>query len=88
MKYVAFYDVAPEALPKLAEHFPAHRARLDEFHARGELIAAGPLGAPPTGAMAIFSSREAADAFIRDDPFVVHGLVSASRVVEWRAVFL
>jgi uncharacterized protein YciI len=88
MKYVSFYDVAPGALPKVMEHFPAHRARLDEFHARGELIAAGPLGMPPTGAMAIFASRESAEAFIQGDPFVVNGLVATWRVVEWNAAFL
>jgi uncharacterized protein YciI len=88
MKYVSFYEVAPGALPKAMEHFPAHRARLDEFHARGELIAGGPLGMPPTGAMAIFNSREAAEAFIQGDPFVVHGLVATWRIVEWKAAFL
>jgi len=88
MKYVSFYDVAPGVSAKLMEHFTAHRLRLDEFHARGELIAAGPLGSPPTGAMAIFASRESAEAFIRGDPFVVNGLVAAWRVVEWNAAFL
>jgi uncharacterized protein YciI len=88
MKYVSFYDVAPGALSKVMEHFPAHRARLDEFHARGELIAAGPLGMPPTGAMAIFTSRESAEAFIQGDPFVVNGLVATWRIVEWNAAFL
>lgn len=88
MKYVSFYEVAPDALPKVMEHFPAHRARLDEFHARGDLIAAGPLGTPPTSAMGIFNSREAAESFVRGDPFVVHGLVASWRIVEWKAAFL
>lgn len=88
MKYVSFYDVAPDALPKLMEHFPAHRARLDEFHARGDLIAAGPLGQPPTSAMGIFPSKDAAEAFVKDDPFVLNGLVSNWRIVEWNAAFL
>ena len=88
MKYVSFYDVAPDALSKVMTFYPAHRARLDEFHARGELIAAGPLGTPPTGAMAIFTSRESAEAFIGGDPFVLNGLVAAWRVVEWNAAFL
>jgi hypothetical protein len=35
VKIVSFYDLAPGALAKLKEHFPAHRARLEEFHARG-----------------------------------------------------
>jgi uncharacterized protein YciI len=35
-------------------------------------------------AFGVFTSREAADDFIRDDPFVVHGVVSRTTVVEWR----
>ena len=88
MKFVSFYDMAPGAMAKLKEHFPAHRARLEEFHKRGVLIAAGPLGNPPEGAMGIFASREGAEEFIKDDPFVTNGLVSKWRVVEWNAAFI
>ncbi len=88
MKIVSFYDVAPDALPKLMAHFPAHRARLEDFHARGLLVAAGPLGNPPTSAMGVFTSREAAEEFIQGDPFVTNGLVSQWRLLEWNALFL
>ena len=88
MKTVVFYDMAPGALAKLKDHFPAHRARLDAFHARGVLIGAGPLGNPPEGAMAIFSAREAAEEFVQGDPFVTEGLVARWRAVEWHAAFL
>jgi uncharacterized protein YciI len=88
MKIVCFYDVAPGALDKIMEHFPAHRARLDEFHSRGVLVAAGPLGSPPTQAMAIFTSREAAEEFVEGDPFVTNSLVSEWRLIEWNAVFI
>jgi uncharacterized protein YciI len=88
MKIVAFYEMAPGAMPQVMTHFPAHRARLDEFHTRGVLIAAGPLGNPPEGAMAIFSTKEAAEEFIAGDPFVTNGLVSKHRLVEWNAAFL
>ena len=88
MRFVAFYEMAPGALAKVMEHFPAHRARLDAFHERGVLLGAGPLGNPPTGAMAIFTSRESAEEFIAGDPFVTNGLVSAHRIEEWKAAFL
>ena len=88
MKIVSFYEVAPDALPKVMTHYPAHRARLDEFHARGILLAAGPLGNPPEGAMAVFTTREGAEEFIQGDPFVTNGLVSSWRLVEWNAVFI
>jgi uncharacterized protein YciI len=88
VKIVSFYAMTPDALQHVMTHFPAHRARLDEFHARGVLVAAGPLGNPPTEAMAIFTTREAAEEFIQGDPFVTNGLVSAWRLVEWKAAFL
>lgn len=88
MKIVTFYEMAADAPGKVMEYFPAHRARLDEFHARGVLLAAGPLGNPPEGAMAIFTSREAAEEFIQGDPFVQAGLVASWRCVDWNAVFL
>jgi uncharacterized protein YciI len=88
MKILSFYEVAPGAGAGLKAHFPEHRARLDDFHARGLLIDAGPLGNPPEGAMAIFPTREAAEEFIAGDPFVTNGLVSSYRLVEWGAVFL
>jgi uncharacterized protein YciI len=88
MKIVAFYEMAPGALPQVMTHFPAHRARLDEFHARGVLLAAGPLGSPPEGAMAIFTTREAAEEFIAGDPFVTNGLVASTRLVDWNAAFI
>ena len=88
MKIVSFYEIAPDALSKVMTHYPAHRARLDEFHARGVIFAAGPLGNPPEGAMAIFTTREAAEEFIRGDFFVINGLVSSWRLVEWNAAFI
>ena len=88
MKIVSFYEMAPGALSKVMDHYPAHRARLDEFHARGVLLMAGPLGNPPEGAMAVFTTREAAEEFIKGDPFVTNGLVSKWRLVEWNAAFI
>jgi len=88
MKILTFYEMAPDAPAHIMDHFPAHRARLDAFHARGVLLAAGPLGNPPEGALAIFTSREAAEEFISGDPFVIHGLVSNWRCVEWNPAFL
>ncbi len=38
MKIVSFYDVAPGALAKIKEHYPAHRTRLEELHKRGVLL--------------------------------------------------
>ena len=36
--------------------------------------------------MAIFTSREAADAFVADDPFMVNGVVARHEIREWDEV--
>jgi hypothetical protein len=76
MKVVMLYEVAPEGLAKARAHYQAHRSRLDDFHARRLLLMAGPFANPAEGAMGIFATRAAAEEFIRDDPFVVNGVVS------------
>ena len=36
----------------------------------------------------VFTTREAAEEFIKGDPFVTNGLVSKWRLVEWNAAFI
>ena len=43
----------------------------------------GPFADPREGAMAIFTTREAAEEFAAEDPFVVNGVVASWRVREW-----
>lgn len=90
MKYVMWYESNPEGLEKARANFPAHRARLDEFHGRGTLLMAGPLvdpaGIPSGGAVGVFTSREAAEEFIEGDPFIVNGVVSTWSVLAWAEV--
>jgi hypothetical protein len=89
MKYVLLYESADDVLAKVPEHFAAHSARGQEFHERGLLVAYGPFGDPQKeGSMAVFTSREAAEEFARDDPFVLHGVVSGWQIREWDEAFL
>jgi hypothetical protein len=84
VKYVLFYESADDVLSKAPAHFPAHRERLDEFHARGELMMVGTFADPQTeGSMSIFTTREAAEEFASGDPFVLNGVVRAWRIREW-----
>ena len=87
MKTLMFYDIASDGLVKVAEHYPAHVARLQAFHARGVLLMAGPYGNPPLGALSVFTTREAAEEFSRDDPFVVHGVVARCTFQDWDEAF-
>lgn len=62
--------------------FPRHKAVVDAFVARGDVIGVGPF-ADRTGSLAIFRSREAAEAFVRQDPFILEGLIKSYEIREW-----
>ena len=75
----------PEALmAKIMAAFPAHRARLDQFAAEGKLLMVGAFAdARADGAMGIWRSKEDVEAFMREDPFILQGLVRSWRILEW-----
>jgi len=87
MKYVLFYESADDVASNAPAHYPAHRARVDEFHARGDLLLVGTFADPQKdGSMSVFASREAAEEFAREDPFVLNGVVRDWRVLDWNEV--
>jgi uncharacterized protein YciI len=83
-KYVLFYESAHDVRSKAPLHFPAHLARWKEFQDRGTLLMIGTFADPQEeGSMAIFTTREAAEAFARADPFVLNGVVRRWSIREW-----
>jgi uncharacterized protein YciI len=64
--------------------FPAHRAKWQAFGARGELLMICPFADPRQGAMGVFATRAAAEAFARVDPFVLEGVAKQWELREWR----
>ena len=87
MKYVLFYESADDVAAKAPAHFPAHHARLDDFHGRGTLLMVGTFAdAQQDGSMAVFTTREAAEEFVGDDPFVRNGVVRGWRILEWNEI--
>jgi hypothetical protein len=84
MKYVLVYESADDVMSKAPAHFPAHGARLRDFHARGTLLMTGPFANPQEqGSMSIFTTREAAEEFAAGDPFVLNGVVRDWHIREW-----
>jgi uncharacterized protein len=87
MKYVVLYEPADDVLTTAPVHYPAHKSRLDEFHRRGEILMVGTFGDPVNeGSMAIFPTREAAESFVAEDPFVVNGVVKSYQIREWNEI--
>ncbi len=86
-RYLLFYESAADVREKALLHYPAHRARLDPFHARGVLLQVGLFATPEEGAMALFTTREAAEEFVSGDPFVANGVVRRWFLREWNEVY-
>lgn len=87
MKYVVTYDAAEDVLAKAPAQYAAHAARAREFHARGDLLMIGVFeDALADGALGIFRTRQAAEEFVRNDPFIVHGVVRAWHIRGWNEV--
>ena len=86
--FVLLYESADDIAAKAPAQFPAHKVRLDEFHARGDLLMVGAFGDPQReGSMAIFRTREAAEEFVADDPFVLNGVVRAWQIRLWNETY-
>lgn len=86
MKYVLLYESTRESVANAPAHVAAHRARWEEFRAAGTLVMIGPFANPEHGAMGIFTTREAAEAFAKGDSFVLGGVVTAWHVRDWHEV--
>ena len=81
MKFVVIGESAGATMEAVMAVYPRHKALVEGFVARGEVIGIGPF--MDRGNMAIFRSREAAEEFAAKDPFMLEGLVRAYVVREW-----
>jgi uncharacterized protein YciI len=82
VRYLLFYESGDDVRETAPLHFAAHRARWTEFAERGELLLVGPFS-DGSGALGVFTTKEAAEAFATHDPFVTNGVVRAWHVREW-----
>jgi uncharacterized protein len=84
VKAVVLYESADNLAAKAPLYIEAHRARWAEFRRRGKLLMIGPFAnAQDDGTMAIFTTRQAAEEFVRGDPFVLNGVVRKWIIRDW-----
>jgi uncharacterized protein YciI len=81
MKSVVIGESNGASMETVMGIYPRHKAFLDTFVARNEVIGVGPF--TDRGNMAIFRTREAAEAFAKEDPFMVEGVVKAYAIRDW-----
>jgi len=87
---VTAFDSFDEARAKAPDMIAAHIARSKELHAQGTLLMSGAfLNNPqePLTTMAIATTREAAEEYIKGDPFVQNGQVRTWSIHEWANMF-
>jgi hypothetical protein len=81
MKAVVIGESAGKSLEEIMRVYPRHKTVVDAFVGRGDVIGIGPFA--DLGNMAIFRTRAAAEAFVREDPFVLEGLVKSYAIRDW-----
>jgi len=88
MHFALFYDYVPDALEKRAPHRAAHLALAKEWLAAGKLLLGGAFDPVSDGALLVFRAESAAEveAFVRNDPYVLNGVVARWRVKPWTVV--
>ena len=86
MKAVVIGESSGATMEEVMAVYPRHKAVVDVFVARGDVIGIGPFA--DGGNMAIFRSREAAEAFVKQDPFALEGLVKSYAIRDWNDLML
>jgi uncharacterized protein YciI len=81
MKYVVRGVGTGASMETIMSVYPRHKMLVDEFKERGVVIGIGPFS--DRGNMGIFRTREAAEEFVRRDPFNLEGLVKEYAIREW-----
>lgn len=81
MKTVVIGESAGASREAVMAVYPRHKKVADKFIAQGVVLGIGPFA--EGGDMAIFKTREAAEAFSREDPFILEGLIKSFVIKDW-----
>ena len=81
MKTVVIGESSGASMEAIMAVYPRHKIVVEKFIAQGVVLGIGPF--TDLGNMAIFKTREAAEAFSREDPFILEGLVKSIVIKDW-----
>jgi len=81
------YEPSDDVAARAPEHLPAHRERVRQFREEGELLLVGTFAdVQADGSMSVFRSRDGAETFVAGDPFLLNGVISGYRILEWNEI--
>jgi len=86
MKAVIIGEPSGASREAIMAVYPRHKAVVDAFKVRGEVIGIGPFA--DLGNMGIFRTREAAEEFAKQDPFILEGLIKSFVIRDWNDTML
>ncbi len=81
MKAVVIGESSGATMEAIMAVYPRHKLVVEKFIERGEVIGIGPF--TDRGNMGIFKTRAAAEQFVKEDPFVLEGLVKSFAIRYW-----
>lgn len=86
MKAVVIGESSGASMETIMQVYPRHKVIVDKYASQGEVIGIGPF--TDRGNMAIFRTLAAAEAFVKEDPFILEGIVKSFTIREWNDTML
>jgi uncharacterized protein len=86
MKAVVIGESSGASREAIMAVYPRHKAVVDKFKDRGVVLGIGPF--TDGGNLAIFKTRADAEAFSKEDPFILEGLVKSFVIKDWGDLML
>lgn len=81
MKAVVICESSGASMEAIMEIYPRHRSVVDKYLNDGSVLGIGPF--TDRGNMAIFKTRATAEQFVKEDPFILEGMVKSVSIREW-----
>lgn len=81
MKAVVIGESSGATMETIMSVYPRHKEIVDKYIAKGDVIGIGPFS--DRGNMAIFRTREAAEEFVKEDPFILEGIAKSYVIRDW-----
>ncbi len=82
MKAVVIGESSGASMEEIMRIFPRHKLIVEKFIAQGVVVGIGPFD--DLGNMAIFKTRAAAEEYVKEDPFILEGMVKSVRIRDWK----
>jgi len=81
MKAVVIGEPSGVSMDTILSVYPRHKIVVEKYIKMGLVIGIGPFS--DRGNMAIFKTRVAAEQFVKEDPFILEGIVKSFVIKDW-----